>query len=50
LKLKDERAELWEEIERLKKAGEEKAKTLEKEIVLFREEIDNLRETLGDLK
>jgi DNA repair exonuclease SbcCD ATPase subunit len=47
-KLKDERAELLEKIERLKRAGEEKANTLEKEIASLREEIEYLKETLGD--
>jgi DNA repair exonuclease SbcCD ATPase subunit len=47
-KLKDERAELLEKIERLKKAGEEKANRLEKEVASLREEIEYLKETLGD--
>jgi len=49
-KLKGERAELLEEIERLKKAGEEKASALEKEIASLREEVEYLKETLGDLE
>jgi DNA repair exonuclease SbcCD ATPase subunit len=49
-KLKDERAELLEEIENLKKAGEKKADTLEKEIASLRVEMEILKETLGDLE
>lgn len=49
-KLKGERAELLEEIERLKKAGEKKASALEKEIASLREEVEYLKETLGDLE
>jgi DNA repair exonuclease SbcCD ATPase subunit len=47
-KLKGERTELLEEIERLKRAGEEKASNLEKEIASLREEVEYLKETLGD--
>jgi len=49
-KLRDERAELLEKIERLKKVGEEKANTLEKEITSLRHEIENLKETLSDIE
>ena len=49
-KLKGERAELLDEIERLKEAGEMKASTLEKEIDSLREEIDSLKEMLNDLE
>ena len=49
-KLKGERAELLDEIERLKKAGEMKANTLEKEIASLREEIESLKEMLNDLE
>lgn len=49
-KLKDERAVLLEEIDRLKKAGEEKANKLEKEIASLREEIEYLKETLSDTR
>jgi uncharacterized coiled-coil DUF342 family protein len=49
-KLRDERAELLEKIERLKKVGEEKANTLEKEIISLRQEIENLKETLSDIE
>jgi uncharacterized Zn finger protein (UPF0148 family) len=48
--LKNERAELLEEIERLKRAGEERANMLEKEIASLREEVEYLKETLGDLE
>jgi uncharacterized coiled-coil DUF342 family protein len=47
-KLKDERAELLEKIDELKKAGEEKANRLEKEVASLREEIEYLKETLND--
>jgi len=49
-KLKGERAELLKEIDKLKKAGEEKANTLKKEIASLREEMEYLKETLGDLE
>ncbi len=49
-KLKSERAELLEEIEILKKAGEKRASILEKEIASLREEVEYLKETLGDLE
>ena len=47
-KLKGERAELLDEIEGLKRAGEEKASTLEKEVASLREEVESLKEMLGD--
>ncbi len=47
-KLKSERAELLEEIEELKRAGETKASTLEEEIASLREEVESLKEMLGD--
>ena len=47
-KLKSERSDLLFEIEKLKKAGEEKASTLEKEISSLREEIESLKEILVD--
>ncbi len=46
-KLKNERAELLEKIEKIKKAGEQKANKLENEIALLREEIKYSKETLG---
>jgi predicted nucleic acid-binding Zn-ribbon protein len=49
-KLKGERAELLDEIEGLKRAGEEKASTLEKEVASLREEVESLKEMLGDLE
>lgn len=49
-KLKGERAELLEEIESLKRAGEEKASTLEKEVASLREEVESLKEMLGDFE
>lgn len=47
-KLKKEKSELLDEIERLKRTGEEKAQTLEKEIASLREEVDVLKEILVD--
>ena len=49
-KLKGERAELLDEIEGLKRAGEEKANTLEKEVASLREEVESLKEMLGDFE
>ena len=49
-KLKGERVELLDEIEGLKRAGEEKAGTLEKEVASLREEVESLKEMLGDLE
>jgi predicted nucleic acid-binding Zn-ribbon protein len=49
-KLKGERAELLEEIDELKRAGEDKAGTLEKEVASLREEVESLKEMLGDLE
>ena len=49
-KLKSARTELLEEIENLKRAGEEKASTLEKEVASLREEVESLKEMLGDLE
>ena len=49
-KLKDERSELLDKIEGLKRAGEEKAHTLEEEIVSLREEVKTLKEILGDIE
>jgi len=48
--LKSERAELLDEIEELKRAGEKKASTLEKEVASLREEVESLKEMLGDLE
>ena len=47
-KLKSERSDLLFEIEKLKRAGEEKASALEKEILSLREEIESLKEILVD--
>ncbi|HDQ05710.1 MAG TPA: hypothetical protein ENN36_03175 [Candidatus Bathyarchaeota archaeon] len=49
-KLKSERTELLEEIESLKRAGENKVSTLEKEVVSLREEVESLKEMLSDLE
>ena len=47
-KLKLQRAQLLDEIEELKRAGEKKADTLEKEVAKLREEVESLKEMLGD--
>ena len=47
-KLKLQRSELLDEIEGLKKAGEEKANKLEKEVASLREEVNDLKEMLSD--
>ena len=47
-KLKDERAELLEEIKELKRAGEIKASNLEEEIASLREEVESLKEMLDE--
>jgi uncharacterized Zn finger protein (UPF0148 family) len=47
-KLKLQRSELLDEIEELKRAGQEKADTLEKEVASLREEVESLKEMLGD--
>ncbi|UCC58999.1 MAG: hypothetical protein JSW14_03625 [Candidatus Bathyarchaeum sp.] len=47
--LQSERAELLEQIEKLKKAGEKKANTLKKEITSLREEVEALKEILVDI-
>ncbi|PVX26067.1 MAG: hypothetical protein CW691_02560 [Candidatus Bathyarchaeum sp.] len=47
-KLKNERIELLEEIEELKRAGETKASTLEEEIASLREEVESLKEMLDE--
>ena len=47
-KLKVQRAELLDEIEELKRAGKKKADTLEKEVATLREEVESLKEMLGD--
>jgi DNA repair exonuclease SbcCD ATPase subunit len=49
-KLKNERTELLEEIENLKKTGEIKASSLEEEVASLRKEVEELKETLEDLE
>jgi len=49
-KLKLEKTELLDEIEELKRAGEEKADTLEKEVLSLREEVESLKEMLSDIE
>ena len=47
-KLKNERAELLEEIEVLKKEGKTKTSSLEDEIVSLRSEVEDLKKLLGE--
>jgi predicted nucleic acid-binding Zn-ribbon protein len=47
-KLKLQKSELLDEIEELKRAGKERADTLEKEVASLREEVESLKEMLGD--
>lgn len=47
-KLKAEKSELLEKIEELKRAGQEKANKLEEEVAHLREEVETLKEMLGD--
>ena len=49
-KLESERADLLEEIEKLRKVGEEKASALETEIATLRKEVESMKELLGDLE
>ncbi|MBE0512320.1 hypothetical protein IBX38_04645 [Candidatus Bathyarchaeota archaeon] len=49
-KLESEKADLLEEIEKLRKAGEEKASALETEVATLRKEVKSLKELLGDLE
>ncbi|KPV61748.1 MAG: hypothetical protein AOA66_1718 [Candidatus Bathyarchaeota archaeon BA2] len=48
--MESEKADLLEEIEKLKKAGEEKASTLEKEVATLRKEVESLKELVGSLE
>ena len=48
--LKNERAEILEEIEQLKSEGEKKASTLEEEIVYLRGKIEDFKELLNENK
>ncbi len=47
-KLKIKKAEFLAGIEKLRKAGEERANVLEKEIVTLRAEVESLKKVLGD--
>ena len=49
-KLESEKADLLAEIEKLRKAGEEKASALETEIATLRKEVKSMKELLGDLE
>ena len=47
-RLKNERSELLEEIEELRRTGELKLNKLEEEVTSLREEVDSLKEMLGE--
>ena len=47
-RLKNERSELLEEIEELRRTGELKLNNLEEEVSSLREEVDSLKEMLGE--
>jgi len=49
-KLETEKADLLEEIEKLREAGEEKASALEKEVTTLRKEVESLKKLLGSLE
>ena len=49
-KLESEKGDLLAEIEKLRKAGEEKASALETEVATLRKEVKSLKELLGDLE
>jgi len=49
-KLESEKADLLEEIEKLRKVGEEKASALETEVATLRKEVKSVKELLGDLE
>jgi len=49
-KLKCERTELLDEIEKLKRSGEKKANNLEDEVASLREELEDLKKMLGDFE
>ena len=49
-KLESEKADLLAEIEKLRKAGEEKASALEEELATLRKEVKSLKELLGSLE
>jgi len=49
-KLESEKADLLEEIENLRKAGEEKANALEREVATLRKEVESMKKLLGDLE
>jgi len=49
-KLESEKADLLEEIEKLRKAGEEKASALESEVATLRKEVESLKKLIGSLE
>jgi len=49
-KLEIEKADLLAEIEKLRKAGEEKASALEKEVTTLRKEVESLKRLLGSVE
>jgi predicted nucleic acid-binding Zn-ribbon protein len=49
-KLESEKVDLLAEIENLRKAGEERANALEREVATLREEVELMKKFLGDLE
>lgn len=49
-KLEGEKAGLLDEIENLRKAGEEKATALEEEVTTLRKEVESLKKLVGSLE
>jgi len=49
-KLENEKTDLLEEIEKLRKVGEERADALEREVATLRKEVESMRKLLGYLE
>jgi len=49
-KLESEKADLLEEVEKLRKVGEEKASALEEEVATLRKEVESLKDLVGSLE
>ncbi|KPV64287.1 MAG: hypothetical protein AOA66_0247 [Candidatus Bathyarchaeota archaeon BA2] len=49
-KLESEKSDLLAEIEKLRKAGEERASVLEEDIATLRKEVESMKKLLGDLE
>ncbi len=49
-RLESEKTDLLEEIERVRKVGEEKASALETDVAALRKEVESLKELVGSLE